>query len=79
MDMENVFRYKSVKEICDEVAEFLQIEISSVHPVSNYHEEITPSVAKNVLALMALWDIIDCGQKYIQQRYEKSSVFGDDY
>ena len=77
--MENVFRYRCVKEICEEVAEVLQIEITSVHPVSNYHEEITPSVAKNVLALMALWDIINCGKQYIEQKFRKYSVFGDDY
>ena len=79
LDMENIFKYKSVKEICAEVAEFLEIEITSVHPVSNYNEEITPSVAKNVLSLMTLWDIVDCGNKYIQQKFEKSDFFGDDY
>lgn len=79
MDIENVFRYKVVKDICKEISEFLQLEIHSVHPVANYDEEIIPSAAKNVLSLMALWDIIECGKRHIQQKFEKSLFFGDDY
>lgn len=76
MDMENVFKYKCVKEICEEVSEFLEIEMQSVHPISNYKEEHEPCAAKNALALMALWDIFQCGNRHIQKKLEKR--FDDD-
>lgn len=75
-DMENVFKYSCVKEICQEVSDLLEIELQSVHPVANYHEEIEPTAAKNVLALMALWDIFECGDRHIQQKLERR--FDDD-
>lgn len=77
--MENVFKYKSVKDICSEVSEFLEMEITSVHPVANYNEQITPSIPQNVLSLMALWDIVDCGIKHFQGKFDKSRFFGHDY
>lgn len=55
------------------------MEITSVHPVANYTEEITPSVPQNVLSLMALWDIVDCGMKHFQGKVEKKLFFGRDY
>ncbi|XP_022309286.2 interferon-induced protein 44-like [Crassostrea virginica] len=77
MDMENIFKYKCVKTICEDVARFLQMDLQSVHPVANYYEEIKPSAAKNALSLMALWDIFECGERYIQKKLEKR--FEDDY
>ena len=76
MDMENVFKYSCVKEICKEVSDLLEIEMQSVHPVANYQEEIEPTAAKNALALMALWDIFESGDRYIKQKLE--SRFDDD-
>ena len=77
--MENVFKYKCVKTICEEVSEFLEMEIQSVHPVSNYSDELIPDDAKNALSLMALWDIVETGERHINQKAEKKSFFGDDY
>ena len=79
MDMENVLKNKCVKDKCCDVSEILEMDIHSVHPVANYNEETTPSVAQNVLSLMALWDIVDCGRKHFQQKIETSGFNGDDY
>lgn len=68
--MENVFKYKCVKDICQKVAEFLEIDIHSVHPVANYFEENEPTVAKNTMSLMALWDVIQCGKRHIERKME---------
>nr|XP_022308769.1 interferon-induced protein 44-like isoform X2 [Crassostrea virginica] len=76
-DMENVFKYSCVKDICNDVAKFLQMDLQSVHPVANYHEDNIPNAAKNALSLMALWDIVECGERHIQKKYEKR--FEDDY
>lgn len=55
------------------------MEIQSVHPVSNYSDEMIPDDAKNALSLMALWDIVETGKRHINQKAEKKSFFGDDY
>lgn len=78
LDMENVFKYKCVKEICEEVSEFLEIEIQSVHPVSNYEKEKKPSHAKNALALMALLDVLECGERHIQKTLSREERGDDD-
>lgn len=76
--MENVFKYKCVRDFCREVSIFLEIELISVHPVSNYHgEDNKPIVAKNVLSLMALWDMYERGQRHIKRKLEKP--FEGDY
>lgn len=69
-DMENVFFYKSVKNICKEVSRFLGIDIKFVHPVANYVEEPTPNAAKSTLSLMAFWHVIQCGKRYIELKSE---------
>lgn len=70
--MENVFKYRCVRDYCREVSIFLEIEMISVHPVSNYHgEDKKPSVAKNVLSLMALWDIYERGHRHIKRKLAK--------
>lgn len=55
------------------------MELQSVHPVSNYSDERIPVDAKNALSLMALWDIVETGERHIKQKAEKKSFFGDDY
>lgn len=77
VDMESVFKYPNVKEFCEEVSKILEIEIQSVYPIANYHQEHKPSAAKNALALMALWDIFKCGERYIKKKLE--SGFNDDH
>lgn len=74
MDMENVFKYKYVKDVCCNVSEILDIDLHSVHPVVNYNEESTPSVAQNVLSLMALWNIVDCARKHFKQKFKTSRL-----
>ena len=70
MDIESVFKYPNVKEYCKDVSTFLEIEIQDVHPIANYHEERIPTVAKNALALKALWDIFKRGEQHIRQKLE---------
>lgn len=77
VDMESVFKYPHVKEFCEEVSKILEIEIQSVYPIANYHEEHKPSAAKNALALMALWDMFKCGERHIKKKLE--SDFNDDH
>lgn len=68
--MENAFNYKCVKDICQKVAGFLEIDMHSVHPVSNYYDENEPTVAKDALSLIALWDIFQCGKRNIEKKLE---------
>ena len=68
--MESVFKYPNVKKYCEEVSEHLEIEIQSVYPIANYHEEHKPTAAKNALALMALWDMFKCGERHIKKKLE---------
>lgn len=67
MDMEHVFRYKSVKDICEKVSTFLELKMQSVFPVANYNEETYPSVAKSALSLMAFWNIVELGKRHIYE------------
>lgn len=70
-DLEHVFKYKCVKDICKDVSDILKIEICNVHPVSNYVEEELPNIAKSTLSLMALWDVVKTGMWEIEQKYEQ--------
>ncbi|XP_022310669.2 interferon-induced protein 44-like isoform X1 [Crassostrea virginica] len=70
VDMESVFKYPNVKEFCEDVSKVLEIEIQSVYPIANYHEEQKPTAAKNALALMALWDMFKCGERHIKKKLE---------
>lgn len=71
-DLENVFKYKCVKDICKEVSDCFGIDIYHVHPVANYVEELWPNDAKSTLSLMALWDVVKTGKLEIEQRYAES-------
>ena len=76
VDMESVFKYGCVKENCRDISEFLEMEMQFIHPVVNYNGEKEPNVVKNALSLMALWDIFEHGERFIQKKNEKR--FNDD-
>lgn len=69
--MESVFKYGCVKEVCRDVAVFLEMDIHSVHPVANYGDEREPSDAKNALSLMALWNMFESGERFIERKLER--------
>lgn len=71
-DLEHVFMYKSVKDICKDVSEFFRIDMCHVHPIANYAEEDLTNMAKNTMSLMALWDVVKTGKLEIEQRYEQA-------
>ena len=70
IDMKSVFMYRSLKDYCKEVSEKLGIDIKFVHPIANYVEELSPNDAKSTLALMALWHVVHCGKRHIEQKCE---------
>lgn len=68
--LENVYCFKPVKTFCSDVRDCLGITLTSIFPVSNYYEELEPIEAKNAMSLMALWNAVDSGQRYIMHKRE---------
>lgn len=66
--LENVYTYKSVKELCEKVRDSLGITLGCIFPVSNYYEELTPNDAKNAMSLMAIWNATVNGQSYMKNK-----------
>lgn len=70
VDLENVFKYSMVNDMYMNVSKCLGIEKRFIYPVANYENEMEPYAAKNVLALMALWDMFERGERLIQKKLE---------
>lgn len=66
--LENVYAFKRVKEFCSEVRDSIGITLSFIFPVSNYYEELEPSDVKNAMSLMAVWNCVFDGQRYIMHK-----------
>lgn len=68
--LENVYCFKPVKTFCSDVRDCLGITLTCIFPVSNYYEELVPIEAKNAMSLMALWNAVFSGQRYIMHKRE---------
>ena len=66
--LENVYTCQRVEEVCLDVSHFLDITLSVIFPVSNYYEQLEPSVVENAMSLTALWNVVTSGQRYIMHK-----------
>lgn len=66
-EIKGVYKFQRVKEFSLEVGVFLDIPLTMIFPVSNYHEELEPNNAKNALSLMALWNAVASGDRYLEK------------
>ena len=66
--LENAYTYHSVKYLCEKVRDSLGITLSFIFPVSNYYEELKPNDAKNAMSLMAIWNAVVNGQRYMMNK-----------
>lgn len=77
-DVSATFRSTAVKDMVDKTAEFVGMPRSNVLPVKNYESEIELDVNVNILALLALrqmlWFADDflCNQADLLQKQESS-------
>lgn len=65
-DMENAYRYRCVRKLCDKVSQEFDIHIYHVVPVSSYFEEVAPNIVKNNMSLYTLWRVFTSGIDYIE-------------
>uniref|UniRef100_A0A673AJR9 Interferon-induced protein 44-like n=1 Tax=Sphaeramia orbicularis TaxID=375764 RepID=A0A673AJR9_9TELE len=64
-DLRNVYKSKFVKEQMELLSESLGIPLNCIFPVKNYHSEITPNDDLEMLILMALRQMINYGEDFV--------------
>ncbi|XP_062575816.1 interferon-induced protein 44-like [Saccostrea cucullata] len=64
-DLGDVFRSQSVRDACYKAAEYMQIPLMNVLPMSNYHEENLPTLVKNILALFYLLTMMQRANDFV--------------
>ncbi|KAL7846123.1 hypothetical protein AOLI_G00243150 [Acnodon oligacanthus] len=69
-DLRKVYHSKKIKEKVQECSDKLGIPLNCIYPVKNYHAEITQDANVDVLILMALRDILNFANDYMEDLYE---------
>ncbi|XP_036418089.1 interferon-induced protein 44-like isoform X2 [Colossoma macropomum] len=69
-DLRKVYQSKKIKEKVQECSNKLGIPLNCIYPVKNYHAEITQDADVDVLILMALRDILNFANDYVEDLYE---------
>ncbi|XP_076839463.1 interferon-induced protein 44-like isoform X2 [Brachyhypopomus gauderio] len=67
-DLTKVYHSKKIKEKMQECSYRLGIPMNCIFPVQNYHEQITNNTDMDVLLLMALRNIIDFANDYVEDQ-----------
>ncbi|KAI4893971.1 hypothetical protein NFI96_030056, partial [Prochilodus magdalenae] len=72
-DVTNIYKSKKIEEKVDLCSTHSGISKNSIYPVKNYHTEITQDDDADVLILMALRDIVNFANDYVEdlKRTEK--------
>ncbi|XP_056016850.1 interferon-induced protein 44-like [Ostrea edulis] len=65
--LRDIFRSQGVKDTCNKAAEYMQIPLMNVLPMSNYHEENLPTLEKDILALFYLLTMMQRVRDYIKR------------
>ncbi|KAI4888383.1 hypothetical protein NFI96_003397 [Prochilodus magdalenae] len=65
-DVTNIYTSKKIEEKVDLCSNYTGISINSIYPVKNYHTEITQNDDADVLILMALRDIFNFANDYVE-------------
>lgn len=66
-DMENAYRYRRVRRICEKISEVLDVDLLHVLPVSNHFSEGSSNMAKNAMSLLSLWRVFDSAKDFIER------------
>ncbi|XP_061192162.1 interferon-induced protein 44-like [Saccostrea echinata] len=64
-DLRDVFRSQGVRDTCYKAAEYMQIPLMNVLPMSNYHEENLPTLEKDILALFYLLTMMQRANDFV--------------
>ncbi|XP_060748998.1 interferon-induced protein 44-like [Tachysurus vachellii] len=65
-DVKNIYRSKTIKAKMEECSNRLQVPMTCIFPVINYHEEITTNNDTDVLLLLALKQIAHLANDYVE-------------
>ncbi|XP_062613270.1 interferon-induced protein 44-like [Saccostrea cucullata] len=77
-NLRDIFRSQDVKDTCTKAAEYMQIPLTHVFPMANYHEENLPTLEKDILALFYLLTMMQRANDFIL-RLTKDDVPDDFY
>ncbi|KAK7940253.1 hypothetical protein WMY93_003579 [Mugilogobius chulae] len=72
-DIENVYRSKFVKDLMEKLSASLGIPLNCIFPVKNYHYEICKEDGIEKLILMALKQMLDFGEDFVNNCDKTSS------
>ncbi|XP_029996427.1 interferon-induced protein 44-like isoform X3 [Sphaeramia orbicularis] len=64
-DLRNVYRSKHVKKQMEVLSKSLGIPLNCIFPVKNYHSEVTPNDDLEMLILMALKQMLNFGEDFV--------------
>ncbi|XP_061177166.1 interferon-induced protein 44-like [Saccostrea echinata] len=76
--LRDIFRSQDVRDTCTKAAEYMQIPLTHVFPMSNYCEENIPTLEKDILALFYLLTMMQKANDFIH-RLTKDDVPEDFY
>ncbi|KAL6481243.1 hypothetical protein MHYP_G00093230 [Metynnis hypsauchen] len=71
-DLRKLYHSKKIKEKVEVSNYKLGIPLSNIYPMKNYHVEITEDATVDVLILMALRDIVNFANDYVESMHELS-------
>ncbi|XP_056016514.1 reticulocyte-binding protein homolog 2a-like isoform X2 [Ostrea edulis] len=63
--LRDIFRSQDVQDTCKNAADYMEMPIMNVLPMSNYHEEVLPTLEKDILALFYLLTMMQRANDYI--------------
>lgn len=70
-NMKNASELPCTTSICQKVGTIFDLDEYHVIPMSSYFSEKGPNIAKNIMALSALWRVCQSGRSYIREELGK--------
>lgn len=70
-NMKNASELPCTTSICQKVGTIFDLDEYHIIPMSSYFSETCPNIAKNIMALSALWRVCQSGRSYIREQLEK--------
>ncbi|XP_062613260.1 interferon-induced protein 44-like [Saccostrea cucullata] len=71
--LRDIFRSQNVRDTCTKAAEYMQIPLTNVFPMANYHEENLPTLEKDILALFYLLTMMQKANDFIKRLTKKDA------
>ncbi|KAL7845590.1 hypothetical protein AOLI_G00237820 [Acnodon oligacanthus] len=70
LDLKMIYRSKKIRDKIEECSNTLGVTKNYIFPVKNYSEEITTNTGVDILILMAVTNIVNFANDFVEREYQ---------